>query len=181
MTNDAEPRPQYGAYASPAEQRARSGQPDPDVDPALIPRDVPPEWDAAPTRQASGSPATTGRLVDRVVTIALLAFGLYSIITGIGLYTDPDALLGALRLDADLSDPGLIRGLGMASIIVMLIGWLATTWLVWRRGAAGKSMWWIALIAGVVFTFLGAMLVAVPLAMEPGVSGAVIAQQGLVG
>ena len=54
----------------------------------------------------------------------------------------------------------------------------ATTWFLWRRGAAGKSMWWIA-CRGVVFTFVGAMLVAVPLVMDPGVYDAFVAQQRL--
>lgn len=180
MTGEADPRPQYGAYASSSEQRARSGQPDPVIDPALIPRDVPPEWDTAPARRADSAPATNGRLIDRVITIALLVFGLYSIITGIGFYTDPDALMDAVRIDAELSDPGLIRGLGISSIVIMLVGWLATTWFVWRRGTAGKSMWWIALIAGVVFTFVGAMLVAVPLVMDPGVFDAFVEQQGII-
>lgn len=179
MTNETAPRPQYGVYASAEEQQVRSGNANAAVDPALVPRDMPPESGAAPVTRTAHAPQTTGRVMDRVVTIALLAFGLYSIITGIGLYTDPYALLDALRLDAELSDPDLIQGLGVASIVVMLAGWLATTWFVWRRGAAGKSMWWIALLAGVVFTFIGAMLVAVPLVMDPGVFDAFVAQQGI--
>jgi len=178
--NETPPRPQYGAYASAAEQQARSGHANSAVDPALVPRDMPPESSASSSvRRATEEPQTAGRIMDRVVTIALLAFGLYSIITGIGLYADPYALLDALRLDADLSDPGLIQGFGVASIVVMFVGWLATTWLVWRRGAAGRSMWWIALLAGVVFTFVGAMLVAVPLVMDPGVFDAFVEQQGI--
>lgn len=177
--NETAPRPQYGAYASAAEQRVRSGDANSAVDPALVPRDMPPESGSAPASRATHAPQTPARVMDRVVTIALLAFGLYSIITGIGLYADPYALLDALRLDAELSDPGLIQGLGVASIVVMFVGWLATTWFVWRRGAAGRSMWWIALLAGVVFTFVGAMLVAVPLVMDPGVFDAFVAQQGI--
>lgn len=177
---DDQPRPRYGAYASPEEQAARSGREAPVVDPALVPRDMPPEAPGSPARRPA-APAPQGRssLADRIVTILLMAIGLYYVLGSIGLYTDPSALADAMRLDVELSDYAGQRGAGIAAVVVMLVGWLATVWFLWRRGARGRSMWWIALLAGVVFNFVGTLIVAIPFAMDPNVMQAFMEMQGI--
>jgi len=174
--------PQYGAFASPEEQRARSGQGEAKYvsDPALVPRDMPPEDVAAPRHPGQREPVTQGRLVDRVVTIALMAFGLYSILGGIRVFTDPYALADALGMrDVVLSDPASIKTVGVVAIVVMLLGWAGTVWLLWRRHTRRKSMWWIALLAGILFTIIGALMVAVPFAMDPAVLEMFATMQGI--
>lgn len=180
--NDERPRPQFGAYASSDEQRARSGQePQKYVsDPALVPRDMPPEDPAATRRPGQREQVSQARLIDRIVTIAMMAFGLYSILGGIRAYTDPYALAAAIGMsDIELSDAGALRTAGIVSIVVMLLGWAGTAWLLWRRHARRKSMWWIALIAGVVFTLIGALIVAVAFAMDPAVLERFASMQGI--
>lgn len=172
--SDAGGRPQFGEYASSEQQRALSGHSALASDPALIPRDMPPG-----VERASPHPPRRTSIVDRVVTVALLAFGLFTVLDSIGSYTDPAALIDMLGLDAELSNYGGQRAAGVAAVAVMLVGWLATTWFVWRRGAAGKSMWWIALTAGVVFTFAGGLIVAIPLVTDPNVFDAFVQMQGL--
>lgn len=170
------PRPQYGAYASPDQQRAARGlppeqAPEP-VDPALVPQDT-------PVDERPAAPAPRGRIIDRVVTVALLAYGLFNTLGAIPLFTDPSALLGLMQVDAQLSDYAGARTAGAVSIGVMVVGWLATTWFVWRRGARGKSMWWIALIAGVVFNLIGSAIVAIALVQDPNVLDALMQAQNL--
>lgn len=175
MTDAGErPRPQFGAFATPEEQRVRSGRAVEPVDPALVPRDMPPgaEPRATPGVRRRG-------FGDRVATIALLVFGLFMVLDSISAYTDPAALLDALRLEVELVDYAGQRAAGVVAVVVMLIGWLATTWFVWRRGVAGKSMWWIALIAGVVFTIIGGLIVAIPLVSDPNVFAAFAEMQGV--
>jgi hypothetical protein len=170
--NDDRPRPQFGAYASPEEQRARSGQDAPKhvSDPALVPRDMTPEETVAPRRPGQRDQVSQGALIDRIITVALMAFGLYSILGGIRVYTDPYSLVAAIGMSGiELSDPGALRVAGIVSIVVMLIGWAGTVWILWRRNSRRKTMWWIALIAGVAFTIVGALIVAVPFAMDPAV------------
>lgn len=180
--SDERPRPQFGAYASSDEQLARSGQaPQRHVsDPALVPRDMPPEDPATPRRPGQREAVGQGTLIDRIVTIAMMAFGLYSIIGGIRVYTDPYALAAAIGMDGlELSDAGALRTAGVVAIVVMLLGWAGTVWLLWRRHTRRKSMWWIALIAGVVFTFVGALIVAVAFAMDPAVLERFASMQGI--
>ncbi|WP_221583989.1 DUF6264 family protein [Microbacterium sp. G2-8] len=168
------PRPQYGQYATPDEQRARGGQtvePVEPIDPALIPQDTPIE--VAPPR-ASGP-----RLADRIVTIALLAYGLFNTLSAIPMFTDPTALLDIMGVDAEVADYAGQRTAGVVAIAVMILGWLATTWLVWRRGSAGKSMWWIALLAGIVFNTIASLMIAIPLVQDPNVFEALMQMQGI--
>lgn len=170
--SDERPRPQFGAYSSPEEQRARSGQDVPKrvSDPALVPRDMPPEDAAAPKRPGQYEQVSQATVVDRVITVALMAFGLYSVLGALRSYTDPYALLDAIGMsDVELTDPAGLRVAGIVSIVVMLIGWVGTVWILWRRHARRKTMWWIAVIAGIVFTIVGALIVAVPFAMDPAV------------
>jgi len=170
--SDERPRPQFGAYASSEEQRARTGH---DAakhvsDPALVPRDMPPEDPAGPRRPGQREQVGQATLIDRVITVALMAFGLYSILGGIRVYTDPYALVDAIGMSGiELTDPTALRAAGIASIVVMLLGWVGTAWMLWRRHTRRRTMWWLALIAGIVFTIVGALIVAVPFAMDPAV------------
>lgn len=164
------PRPQYGQYATPEDQLSRGGRPAEPIDPALIPQDTPVE--PAPSRPP-------GRLMaDRIVTIALLAYGLFNTLSAIPMFTDPMALLDIMGVDAELTDPAGQRSAGVVAITIVIIGWLATTWLVWRRGSAGKTMWWIALLAGVVFNTVASLIVAIPLVQDPNVFDALMQMQG---
>ncbi|MTE24349.1 DUF6264 family protein [Microbacterium sp. ZXX196] len=172
------PRPRYGEYASPAEVAARGGVPAEPIDPALIPRDAPPAAPAGARPARASAPQGGSRLADRVLTVALLAYGLINTLGAIGMFTDPQQLLDLMQIDAELADYAGQRMAGVASIVVMLAGWCATTWWVWRRWAAGRSTWWVALVAGIVFTFVGTLIVSVPLIQDPGVLDALLEMQG---
>ena len=180
--SDERPRPKFGAYASNEEQLARINEhmPQPVMDPALIPQDMPPEDPARAARPGSREPVGQLTMVDRVVTVALLAFGLYTVLGSIGTYLDPYSLLDLLGMKGTtLTDPGALKTAGVVSTVLMLLGWAVTVWLVWRRGARRKSMWWIAVIAGIVFTIMGAMIVAVAFAMDPAVLDGFANLQGI--
>jgi len=180
--SDERQRPQFGAYSSPEEQRARSGQDAPRrvSDPALVPQEMPPEDVAAPRRPGQHEQVSQARVIDRVITVALMAFGLYSVLGTIRVYTDPYYLVDAVGMKGiELNDPDGLRIAGIVAIVVMLIGWAGTVWLLWRRNARRKTLWWIAVIAGVVFTTIGALIVAVPFAMDPAVLNKFAELQGI--
>ncbi len=79
------PRPQFGEYATPEEQRARIQRPE--VTEALEAGVAPqPEREspaAAKAPVALAAPATGGARVDRIVTFGLLFYGLFSVVTTI--------------------------------------------------------------------------------------------------
>lgn len=181
--DSSRPRPQFGEYATPEEQRARIQEPAPwqltpvtpvmtDAPDAGIPSPVP--YAAAVERRP--------RPVDRIVTIALLAYGLLNVISSVAALTDygayAETMLAILGVDAELSDPAAGRPWGIAAALVLAIGWCATAavsvWSMRRR----RLSWWIPLVGGIVFTFAAGTLMLVPLMSDATVWDALVAGVG---
>lgn len=180
---DARPRPQYGEYATPEEQRARIRQPDmtrlletgqdPDALEGAVPADSPPLV-TKPSAQAG----RRGRFADRVATIALLVYGLVNVVSGIPAILDYDSyvrtVLEVLGIDGQLADPDGGRPWAIAAVLVLAIGWMLTAWVSWRSLARERVTWWIPLVAGIVFTFISGVLLMVPIVSDPALWNAVL-------
>lgn len=186
--DDMRPRPQYGEYATPEEQRARIKQPDmtrllesgqdPDALQGAVPADSP-----SLTAQPAKSTLTTGgmprgRFADRVATVALLVYGLINVVTSVPSMIDYGSYVGAvlnlLGVTGELADPTAGRPWGIAAALVMAIGWLLTAYISWRSLAAGRVTWWIPLAAGILFTFVTGVLLMVPIVSDPALWGAIL-------
>ncbi len=181
--SDPRPRPQYGEYATPEEQRARIAQPDAALlyEPAPV-LDTAPAPDPAPVRPAGDAvPAAApprSRTIDRIVTFALLAYGLVNVVASFPALTDysdyAETMFGLLGVDATLSDPAAGRPWGIASAIVLAVGWFLTAAVSWVSVRRGRISWWIPLVGGIVFTFASAMLILVPIMNDPAVWDALV-------
>ncbi|MFC8681711.1 DUF6264 family protein [Microbacterium ureisolvens] len=179
----ARPRPQYGEYATPEEQRARIQEPAPWQLEALTPI-----MTDAPEPGIPQAPPVVGkrqRPVDRIVTFALLAYGLVNVISTVPAFLDyaayAESILATLGVEAELSDPAAGRAWGIAAVLVLIIGWCATAVVsVWSM-RAGRLTWWIPLVGGVVFIFLAGALMAIPLMNDPAVWQAVFERTGGAG
>ncbi|GAA1958478.1 DUF6264 family protein [Microbacterium deminutum] len=182
---DTPPRPQYGEYATPEEQRARIRQPAPSAGPA-------------PTPAAAGSPSpvttnpfappakTAGRVdaqphphpVDRIVTFALLAYGLINVVSSIPALVDyaayTDTIFRLLGVDAKLSDPAAGKPWGFAAAAVLAVGWLITAVVSLWNIRRGRVTWWIPVVGGIVFTFLVGTLMLIPLMSDSAVWSALV-------
>ena len=179
---DERPRPQYGEYATPEEQRARIQQPD--MTWLLETGQDPDALHGAPAKSAASvaAPAAavpkSGRFADRVATIALLVYGLVNVVTSIpsmiGYESYASTLLGLLGVDTQLADPAAGRPWGVAAALVMAIGWLVTAYVSWRSLKAGRVTWWIPLVAGIVFLFVSGTLLMVPIVSDPVVWNAIL-------
>jgi hypothetical protein len=189
-TPDSRPRPQYGEYATPEEQRARMRPPGPAAQAAAAPpaQSAPPAptWGASslpgtkpapkPGPWPEATPGTRERKphpVDRIVTLALLAYGLINVITSIPSLVDnaayTETVFKLLGVNATLSDPAAGKPWGFAAALVMALGWLITAWLSWLSLRRGRLTWWIPLVGGFVFTFVSGVLMLVPLMNDPAV------------
>lgn len=175
MSDDPRPAPQFGQYASPEEQRARMGMP-PDAPLSSAP--VPPA--AAPPQPVPAKPGT-GRLVDRAATVAMLVYGIFSIVQSIPLMLDATDLLAAMGLDVELSDPGALRGWGVAAVVALAAGWIATAALSWRMIRRGRLSFWVPIAGAVVFNLLASLLVVLPLVGDPAVVDALLRMQDQLG
>ena len=167
------PRPQYGEYATPEEQRARIQQPDvtialdtgrPVEEAAVVaaPAGAAPSADVVPTRR---------RAVDRIVTFALLAYGLVNVVSSFPAFLDysayADTMFTVLGVEAELADPASGRPWGIAAALLLTVAWLATAAVSWWNLSRGRLTWWIPLVAGVLFTFLAGVLMVIPLLNDP--------------
>lgn len=180
---ESRPRPQYGEYASPEEQRARIRQPE--VSWALeTGRPVPVDTAGAVPAPAPASAPTAGaatprpRAIDRIVTFALLAYGLLNVISAFPSLVDfvayADTMFDLLGIDATLTDPAAGKPWGIAAALVLAFGWVLTALLSWASLRRGRLSWWIPLVGGIVFTFASATLVLIPLTNDPAVWDALV-------
>ncbi|MBB2974838.1 hypothetical protein FHX49_000379 [Microbacterium endophyticum] len=184
---DSRPAPQYGEYATPEEQRARIQQPD-----ATFALDTGQAVEAPVEEAAPAAPSkpvvpvlaapTRGRVTDRIITYALLGYGLFSTITAIPTMTDYSTfasnLFSVMGVDATLSDPAAGNGWALAAAIFLGLGWLATATLSWANLRAGRYSWWIPLVGGIVFNFITGILIIIPIMNDPSVLDALMATAG---
>lgn len=157
----ARPKPQYGEYATPEQQRASIQVPfdvaHPEPVPVPVTRTAQPERPrppaASPTR--AGTPPT--RSGDRFATIALLAVGLINVVTTVpGLFRVSDTLNQAFKqMDiGSFTATPVSTGVGIGLAIFYVLAWLATLALTLRALRSGRIAFWIPLVAGVIVTVL---------------------------
>lgn len=173
------PRPQYGEYASPEEQRARIRKPAyPPAEPAASFSPAAPPVPPAPV----AAPAGRRRVVDRVVTFVLLGYGLLTVVSALPALVDAGAyvqrVLGVMGVQATLSDPGTARGYGIAAAIVMIVLWIAAAALSWVSLRRGRITWWIPLLAGILANVAAGVLLTIPLYADAGVRAALLSMYG---
>lgn len=186
--DEQRPRPQYGEYATPEEQRARivdSGAAQHPSDPPSAPPDPEPAASAAPVdahHLPSPRPTTTAarptRTADRVITIALLAYGLITVLGAIPQLVDFVGLveqsMRVAGIDATISDAAGGRAWGTAMAVVYAAGWLLTAVLSWWSLSHRRLSWWIPLVGAIVTFVIVFGLVMIAMLSDPGLVDAVV-------
>lgn len=164
--DDPRPRPQYGEYATPEQQRALMGEPVP------APLAAP---DVSQLMTPTGSVAVPARSrnVDRVITILLLLYGVFTVATLI-----PE--LWHFQVFAQLwmklmQAPGEFTNIaggnlwGRIAAVVAGVGWALTALLAWNRMSRKKIAWWIPLVGGAITMILISVCAAVALLGDPAI------------
>jgi len=163
-------RPAFGEYATPEEQSRRAGRPLP-----------PPVVHTPPTAPSAVQPVTPAEAagerpahpVDRMASIALLAYGLWNVITTVLTYLNPSSLLTTLMqtmgISGTFSNYEQARTWGIVAGVVLIVGWIATAaWSV-ARLRRGRLTWWLPVAGGIVFGMLAAFCLTVPFFTDPAV------------
>ena len=177
------PRPQFGEYATPEEQRARIQAPAPWQQELATPTMTEAPAPGIPSPSQHAEPAQRrSRPVDRIVTFALLAYGLVNVVSAVPAFLDygayAETMLTMLGVDVQLSDPADGRAWGIAAVLVLTIGWCATAAVSFWSVRRGRLTWWIPLVAGILFTLAAGALMAVPLLSDPAVWQALVDSAG---
>ncbi len=180
---DGRPRPRYGEYATPEEQRARIQQPDAtfSLDAGEAPASAPetraqpglfgPPPSGAPQFGAPARAAGTPHPVDRIVTIALLAYGAINVIFSAVSFFDLSALatqaLQLLGVDAEFTNVDAARVWGPIAAGVLVVGYLLTAVLSIRRLRTGRWTWWVPLVGAAATYIVVYICISVPLLGDP--------------
>lgn len=158
-------RPQYGEYASPDEQRRLAGLPPLDgVTPAapVIEQPAPPKPEPSITK---------ARPWDRIVTIALLAYGLVNVfMTGMSYLDLPTVMnksMGILGIEGQFTNFAQGKLWGTTAAVLLVVGWVITTWLSLRRLRTGKLTWWLPLVGATATMLVVTICIMVPMAGDP--------------
>lgn len=168
-----EQRPQYGEYATPEEQRRLAGLPPLDavteapVAATSAPAPPPPAPMAA--ERAASKPAD--RRWDRIITIALLAYGVVNVfMTGTSYLDLPSVMnqsMEILGIEGEFTNFAQGRTWGVIAAVVLVVGWVVTAWLSMRRLRSGKLTWWVPLVGAVVTTIVASLCIVVPMMNDP--------------
>lgn len=157
-------RPQYGEYASPEEQRARSGLPPLGAEPtASAPAP------AAPVRPAGRT--APARRTGRFVTLVLLGFGLVNVLSSIPQFVNMSSTLTEsmklLGIDGEFTNYAAARTWGVVAVVILLVGYAATVWLSLRQLKRDKPAWWIPLVGFVVTMSLVSACISIVMFSDP--------------
>lgn len=165
--SDERPRPQYGEYATPEEQRARIQQPDPAL---MAPAPVEPAAAEAPAAADVPAPVRQ-RPVDRLVTAMLLGVGAVNVFFSAQGFSDPSAAFSqtfsAMGIPGEFSNFDSAQTWGMIAAVVLVAGYLLTALGSWARLRAGRLAWWLPLVGATVTYIVVSVCLAIPLAGDP--------------
>lgn len=172
-TPDPDPRPRYGEYATPEEQRARM-QPHAGVEARPEVR-VEPVHHAHPlTGPATTSAAQPSRRADRIATIVLLAYGLFTVVTAIPQLVDFPAFaetwMRMVGIDESFTNFDEGRRWGMIAAVAFAGGWLSTAFWSWRSLSHRRITWWIPLLGAIVSFVAASLCLTVPLLGDPAIA-----------
>ncbi|HWL77174.1 DUF6264 family protein [Microbacterium sp.] len=172
---DERPRPRYGEYATPEEQRARIRDPQaawvysPGADAVASP----PAPSVAPGVDPQG-PVLRPHPADRIATIALLVYGAINVVlTAISFLDLPSVAERAMQImgiPGDFTNVDSARSWGLIAAMLLVVGYIVTALLAVRRLRSGRLTWWIPLVGAVVTYAVVYVCIAIPLLGDPAFS-----------
>ncbi|SFN97587.1 DUF6264 family protein [Mycetocola miduiensis] len=172
MSDAPRPRPEFGEYATPEEQRKAIKVPLDDAE------SVPVESQQSPTSHITvqGGPtskAPVGRATDRLATMSLLGIGLLTILLTlpalINLPNSINTAFAQLEL-GNYTSTALGSTLGWTALAISLVLWGLAAWLSFRALGKGRVAWWIPLVFGVVANIAVFICIAIAMAGDPAFS-----------
>lgn len=165
MSDTPRPRPQFGEYATPEEQKKAIKVPLDDTE------SVPVESQMSPTShitmQPTARPAPNG---NRFATVLLLGIGLVTVLLSMPALLDlPAATRSAFSQlgVGEFTSDALATTMGWTALIIEVVLWGVALWLSLRALNRGKVAWWIPLVFGVIANIAVFVCVAVAMAGDP--------------
>ena len=133
----------------------------------MAPPPPPPQSAPGPVTSAPRRPHP----VDRLITIALLAYGLVNVlITGFSYLDLPRVLNESMRIlgiDGEFTNFAQGRLWGTIAAVLLVVGWSLTALLSFRRLRRGRITWWLPVVGAVVTMGVVSACIAVPMFNDP--------------
>lgn len=178
---DERPRPQYGEYASDAEQASaleRSGATVPTPAKSPTPSTVPAPQSSAPDpasrRTARASDAlpggTASRIADRTATVFLLSFGFVYVVGSSISYLNLASALSDLFTQMGIghyTPTSMTSAVGIGIIVGQAVVWLIVVAWSYRRITTNRTSWWVPLLGVIASVVITAILLGILLAGDP--------------
>ena len=115
--------------------------------------------------------ATQPNPAGRIITFAVLGFGLFNVLSSIPGFLDLSSTLNQslemLGLDGEFSNFSAARTWGVIAVIVLVAGYAGTAWLALKRLKRNRSAWWIPIVGAVVTFILISLCISVPMFGDP--------------
>jgi hypothetical protein len=181
---DPRPRPAYGEYATPEEQRARIQQPDltyaldtgqdPDTVIDRTPAASAPAWvPLTPSVDRVTATRAGRRRVDLIVAAVLLGYGLVNVVVTILQLRDfsvfADQFFRLAGISGSFTNIAAGQLWGTIGAVVLGAGWLITAGVAFLVGRRGHLVWWIPLVGAAIFLTLYVSCLMVALYGDPAV------------
>lgn len=168
------PRPAYGEYATPEEQRAaiRLPLPEAPAPPAASLSSVP-HHAPLPVPRPTTTAARPTRRADRIITLALVVYGFITVLSAVPQLWHfnefAQTWMTLAGIDATFTNTAAGDLWGRIGAAVFAIGWLITALLSWRSVIRGRLSWWIPLVGAIATFVLVSVCLTVPLLGDPAV------------
>lgn len=199
--SEPRPRPQFGEYASPEEQRAHIAEPVDEqraeelgiapvvpvdrrsVEPTLREqtRQASPQGSSsAPTSSQGADGARRPVTGDRLATSILLGLGLIGLIVTMPSLLDLPGLIRPALVQLGVSgysSDGLASAMGILALGLQIAIWIGAVLLSLRSLRAGRLTFWIPLVAGVVANIVVIVCLAIAMGADPAFIEYVRSQQ----
>jgi hypothetical protein len=170
VSDTQRPRPQFGEYATPEQQKKAIKVPLDDTESMPVASQESPtshiSVQGGPAAQAPARPASG----DRIATMILLGIGLATILLTMAALADLpraiDMAFAQLEL-GDYTSTALGSALGWTALILSVALWGTALWLSLRALRRGRVAWWIPLVFGVIGNIAVFVCVAMAMAGDP--------------
>lgn len=170
MSDTQRPRPQFGEYATPEEQKKAIKVPLDDSESIPVASQESPTSHISVQGSPRSEPVRSGPSGDRVATMILLAVGLLVILLSmsalVDLPTAIDTAFTQLGLESYTSF-ALGSALGWTALVLAVALWGVSLWLSLRTLRRGRMAWWIPLVFGVLGNVVVFACVAFAMAGDP--------------
>jgi hypothetical protein len=181
VSDTQRPRPQFGEYATPEEQKRAIKVPLDDAE------SMPVESKESPTSHISvqGRPkpvdSTPRPSGDRIATMVLLGVGLMTILVSMASLVDLASAIEIVYAQqgiGEFTSIGIANALGWTALVLELVLWGLALWLSLRALKRGKAAWWIPLVLGVIANIVVLLFVLLALTSDPALAEYVTRMSG---